>query len=264
MNKIAIVGYGYLGKAFARFFSDFEVVVYDPAYKEYSDFDKVNTADLAVICVPTNMKEGGSADTSIVWDVASKITIPTVIKSAVPPGTTDALNIKYGDLFVVSPEYMGESTYYTPPKYPHPQDGKSHGFLVVGGPEPVATLVVDTFMRVMGPDTKVIKMDAIEAELVKYMENTWGATKVTFANEFYEICKAFKADYHKVREGWAMDGRVERMHTMVLPDKRGFGGKCFPKDLFAIIHASTKKNYHPKLLLQVLHSNEEFIAKNNE
>ena len=54
------------------------------------------------------------------------------------------------------------------------------------------------------------------------MENTWGATKVIFANEWFDICKRFGASYNTVREGWVLDSRVERMHTTVFEDKRGF------------------------------------------
>lgn len=264
MKKVGIVGYGYVGQVFQRFFKEnFEVVLYD-APKKIGKLKDINSCDLVVFCLPTISREDGSCDTSIVEEVAEKVTAPLVlIKSAVVPGTTDKLNEKHGNRFCVSPEYAGEGKYFTPFwKYPHPQDSTSHGFFVLGGPEPAAGSITEFVLKVMGPDTKVVKMTATEAEITKYMENSWGATKVTFANEFYEICKAFGADYQKVREGWVADPRVERMHTMVLSDRRGFGGKCFPKDVAAILHASAQKGYRAKLLQQVLHSNEEFIQKN--
>jgi len=94
------------------------------------------------------------------------------------------------------------------------------------------------------------------------MENTWGATKVIFANEWYEICQRFGASYNTVREGWVLDSRVERMHTAVFPRKRGFGGKCFPKDLLGIIAQSEKAGYEPSLLKQVWNSNKVMLKKN--
>lgn len=263
-KKVAVLGYGYVGKVFERFFkTNFEVVLYDPP-QGLNDLEAVNECELAVFCLPTISNKDGSCDLSIIEEMASKVTCPLVlIKSAVVPGTTDKLNNLYGDRFAVSPEYAGEGKYFTPMwKYPHPTDSTSHGFFVVGGPEPATSKITEYVLKVMGPDTKVHKMAAVEAEIVKYMENSWGATKVTFANEFYEICKAFGADYQKVREGWTADPRVERMHTMVLSDKRGFGGKCFPKDVAAILHASAQQGYKANLLQQVLHSNEEFINKN--
>lgn len=268
-KKVGVIGYGYLGKAFTRFFEDhYDVVWYDPFVEGSCTKEDINTCDLAVVCVPTNMREDGSCDLTAIESTFEWLRTPlVVIKSAVPPGTTERLNTQYRnwqDHICVSPEYMGESKYFTPFwKYPHPTDGKMHDFLVVGGPEPVTTKVVEYFLKVMGPAVKIIKMSAVEAEIVKYMENSWGATKVTFSNEFYEICKVFGADFQQVREGFLADGRVERMHTMVLGGSRGFGGKCFPKDVSAIIHASAAAGYTPELLKQVLHSNEVFVDKNN-
>jgi len=264
-QKVALVRYGYVGKVLERLFKpNFEVKIYDPAYPEYSDLSKINECELAVFCLPTISREDGSCDTSIVEKMAKEVSCPLVlIKSAVVPGTTDKLNGKYGFRFSVSPEYAGEGKYFTPFwKYPHPTDSTSHGFFVVGGPEPATSKITEYIMKVMGPDTRVHKMSAVEAEIVKYIENSWGATKVTFANEFYEICKVFGADFQKVREGWTADPRVERMHTMVIPGKQGFGGKCFPKDVSAILHAASLAGYRANLLQQVLRSNEEFVNKN--
>ena len=264
-KRVGIVGYGYVGKVFERFFkTNFDVVIYDIAYPEYQDLEKINECDLAVFCLPTISNPDGSCDTSIVEKMAELVKTPLIlIKSAIVPGTTDRINTKIGNRACVSPEYAGEGSYFTPFwKYPSPTDSTSHGFFILGGPEPAATAITEFVLKVMGPDTKVLKMSAVEAEITKYIENSWGATKVTFANEFYEICNAFGADFQKVREGWVADPRVERMHTMVLSDKRGFGGKCFPKDVAAILHASSVAGYRPKLLEQVLHSNEEFIQKN--
>lgn len=277
-KKVAIIGYGYLGKAFERFFKDhYETIWYDPFVQGSATKEEINECDLAVIAVPTNPKEDGSCDTSIVEESVSWLKTPLIlIKSAVSPLTTHRLHtqkissVSKGDGFIgicVSPEYMGESTYFTPYwKYPHPTDGKMHDFFVIGGEEPAATMITDYVLKVVGPDAKIIKMTSTEAEIVKYMENSWGATKVTFSNEFYEICKAFGADYQKVREGFLADSRVERMHTMVLPDKRGFGGKCFPKDVLAITRAVEKAPfpYEAKLLKQVLRSNADFVESRIE
>lgn len=75
-----------------------------------------------------------------------------------------------------------------------------------------------------------------EAEMAKYMENTFFATKVTFCNQFYDLCLAMDVDYNKVRETWLLDPRIGRSHTFVYPDNRGYGGSCLPKDTAAIIY----------------------------
>lgn len=72
--------------------------------------------------------------------------------------------------------------------------------------------------------------------MAKYMENTFFATKVTFCNQFYDLCLAMDVDYNKVRETWLLDPRIGRSHTFVYPDNRGYGGSCLPKDTAAIIY----------------------------
>lgn len=275
--KIAIIGYGYVGKAMASFFlRRNEIVVYDPfVFDRSNDSDKtknfltdshdeVNACGLAVICVPTPMSDDGVCDTSIVEETVSWLKTPLIlIKSTVPPGTTDMLKGKYGGNIVFSPEYIGEGKYYVPQwKYPDPNDMVSHTFQVFGGDKKDTTRLVDIFIKIMGPHVFFYQTDAKSAEFVKYMENAWGAMKVTFCNEMYEICTALGVDYNTVREGWALDSRVEKMHTAVFPDSRGFGGKCFPKDVNALVGFAKHAGYDAKLIRQVLASNDEFVSKN--
>ena len=70
--------------------------------------------------------------------------------------------------------------------------------------------------------------------MAKYMENAFYATKVAFCNELYDICDAVNVDWNEVRELWLSDPRLHRMHTAVFKGKRGFGGKCLPKDTLAL------------------------------
>lgn len=258
--KISIIGYGYVGKAYHNFFKrHYDVVVYDPYYKEHCD-KSAFVCDMAVICVPTQQNEDGSGDITIVEDSIREVDAPLIlIKSAVPPGTTDYLSKKYKKPICLSPEFIGEGNYFIPYwKYPHPSDATMHDFLIVGGPEPQRSQVIDVMLKILGPSCYIHKLTALEAELDKYMENCWGAMKVTFANEWYEIAKRFGADWHRLREAFLADGRTERMHTMVRPQARGYGGKCFPKDVRAIIYASNKKGYQPALLEEVDRSNNKF------
>lgn len=274
MKSIGIVGPGYVGQGVYRLFGEQIEAMWSPSGKSVpKEFhggrdtkEAINTCDLVVVCSPTPMKEDGSCDTSMVEEAASWIIAPFVlIKSTVAPGTTEMLNKKYGDRFAFSPEYMGEGHYFTPPwKYPDPYDMKSHTFQIFGGPRKVTNEIVDIFVRKMGPHVFFAQTDSRTAEIVKYMENSWGAMKVTWANEFYEIAKVHGVDYREARELWALDSRVEKMHTAVFPDKRGFGGKCFPKDISAIVHSTRKKGYEPKIMAQVLESNKDFIKMNEK
>lgn len=263
MKKIAIIGYGYVGSAYHKLFP--EAVIYDPA-KGYKNKKEVNLCDLAIVCVPTPSKPDGSCDTSIVEKTVSWLKTPLIlIKSTIPPGTTKKLKKKYKKRICHSPEYIGEGKYYVPPwKYPHPSEVQHHTFMIIGGDPKDREEIISIFLPVLGPDKFYFQVDETTSELIKYMENAWGATKVTFCNEFYEIAKRFNVDYNLLREGFLLDSRVERMHTAVFKDKRGFGGKCFPKDLNALVRFSEKAGYEPKLIKQVLKSNEEFVKKNKK
>jgi len=135
-------------------------------------------------------------------------------------------------------------------------------FLILGGQKQATAGVLDLLVSVLGPKKKYRQMEALEAELVKYMENTYFAVKVTFANEMKAICDQFGADYYTVRDGWALDPRVDEMHTLVFPNKRGYDGKCLPKDTKALIDASIKQGYVPTFLVEMDKSNEKFKNMN--
>ena len=65
-KSVAIIGYGYVGKAIEAYFKDeYRIVLYDP-FLGYMDKEPVNEADLAVVCVPTPMQEDGSVDLSAI------------------------------------------------------------------------------------------------------------------------------------------------------------------------------------------------------
>lgn len=259
--KVGIIGHGFVGKAMERLFSGVaEIGVYDVAIFP-ADPKVLAGSDLILICVPTPMGEDGSCDLSAIEDAAEiafamggKALI--CIKSAVSPGTTDKLNHDFStDVFHVSPEYIGELPNFTPPwDYPDPRDARSHDFVIVGGPR--AGEVLDFFQRVMATTARYMACSAVEAELVKRIENAFFATKVTFSNEVAAIAKGYGVDWHRLRELWLLDPRVGRSHTAVFPDRPGYGGKCLPKDLSAFIHEAENVDLHPTLLKAVRATNE--------
>lgn len=282
IEKIAIIGFGYVGRAVWKLLADYyNILIYDPKFinedkglgsneipKGVVDKkEKLNEADLAIVCVPTPMGEDGSCDISIVEENIKELEVPLIlIKSTIPPTTTKNLKEKYKKRIVFSPEYIGEGKYFVPfwKGYPHPTDMKYHNFQIFGGDRKDTKEMVEVFQQVLGPDCQYFQTDSTTAEMVKYMENSWGATKVTFCNEFFNICEAFGIDYREVRELFLLDKRVERIHTSVFENKRGFGGKCFPKDLKAIIKASKKAGYSPKLLEEVSNTNERIKKENKK
>jgi UDPglucose 6-dehydrogenase len=258
--KVGIIGNGYVGKGMERLFAGvYEIGRYDPVHNP--DETNLCGSDLVLICTPTPPNEDGSCDISAIFDAADRATklcpdALVCIKSAVPPGTTDQLNAHYsGRRFHVSPEYMGELPNFTPPwDYPDPRDARSHDFVIVGGPR--AGEVLDFFQRVMATTARYMACSCLEAELVKRLENAFFATKVTFCNEAARIVSALGAEWHRVRELWLLDPRIGRSHTAVFPDRPGFGGKCLPKDLSALIHEAEAAGADTSLLRSIRETNE--------
>lgn len=238
---------------------------YDKAIKRIKeDKNQFKNLDLVVISVPTNQRtDNMGADSSLVWDALDWLedigyqgTI--LIKSTTPPMVLKAMSKQYKHV-VFSPEYMGESAYFTPYwKYPDPVDMAKHSFQIFGGDTVDTSLCVDIFIRKMGPHVRFHQTDITTAGIVKYMENSFFATKVTFCNEFYNIAKHMGVDYNELRQLWLLDERVEPMHTAVFPKSRGYGGKCYPKDVRAIIQDAESAGYETKLLKAVDEVNNAF------
>lgn len=254
-TKVAIIGLGKVGEAYQKLFPD--AVIYDP-FKGYNDKQAVNECGLAIVSVPSSMKNDGSCDTSIVEDVVGWLETPLIlIKSTIPPGTTKRLKRATGKRICHSAEYVGEGGYYVPFwLFPHPTEPQHHSFMIIGGDVDDREDVLQFFYPVLGATKTYYQVDETTSELIKYMENSMIATKVTFCNEFYNIAQAFGVSYSQLREGFVLDERQGKMFTVVYKNKRGFGGRCLPKDLNAIIHASKKAGYEPKLLEEVLNTNE--------
>jgi len=100
------------------------------------------------------------------------------------------------------------------------------------------------------PKAAIIKTDSTYAEMVKYVTNSFLATKVSFANEMYQICEGLDVDYDKVIEYSCYDERLGKSHWAVPgPDGDfGYGGHCFPKDVKALIHVAKKLDVIPTML----------------
>lgn len=263
MDKIAIVGAnGYVGKAMASMLKDkYELVLIDPALEDNPVYEDTKNCELAIVCVPTPMDKSQKfpypCNTSIVEEVVQNLETPVIlIKSTVVPGTTDELKKKYHKRICMSPEYSGESAYFLPEKFAYDTDVKKCPWLIVGGDPEDVNYIFDLFIPILGPCKEYYSCTAKEAEIIKYMENTYFGVKVAFIQEMYEICKHFEADWYKVWQGWALDNRVEKMHTAVFPKSRGFGGKCYPKDMNALVHAAIEKGFDPILIKAALQSNK--------
>jgi nucleotide sugar dehydrogenase len=292
MNKqrktIGVIGCGFVGKAIVEYFkTHFNVVARDVSYEQMfthvdgrieskfmsvedkNNYDRINSCDLVVVCVPTEMQKDGKVDISIVEEMVSKLTNADLIliKSTVPPGTTDYLSKKYSMPLAFSPEFLGESSYATHwwKGYAHPTDLTKHSFIIFGGERFIVSDIVEFFKVISGPSCKYMCTDAKTAEFVKYFENIAGAMKVAFCNEMYEAANVFGIDYNEARELFLLDNRFfDPNHTLVFKDKRGFSGKCYPKDLIGFIRALESSGYVSKLLRGIWNRNIEFLKKNDD
>jgi nucleotide sugar dehydrogenase len=266
-KKVAIVGFGYVGKAMHNLFkSHYEVYVHDPfiqgdfADVSFQSMEYINSnCELGIVCVPTPRADNGECDVSTVDSAIEKLNTPLILlKSTIEIGTTDKLKEKYRKNIVFSPEYCGESTYWSP--YLFDRDIKETPFFIFGGDQQYTTKMVEYFLPITGPTKKYVQCSAKEAEITKYMENSFYSTKIAYCYEMYEVCRAAGIDWNRVRELWLLDPRVNPMHTAVFNDNdRPFSGKCFPKDTSAIVEFAKKVGYEPELLKEVLKTNDRIF-----
>lgn len=243
-SKVAIVGCGAVGNSILRIFPD--AVCYDKP-RGLGTREEVNECAFAFVAVPTPMGIDGSCDTSIVEEVCGWIDGPLIVlRSTVPPGTTERLRLRSGKPVVFQPEYGPGET----PDH-HFQDLKRVSWVILGGRRSDTVRVADLYKEAFNADLVIHQTDSTTAELTKYMENCYLALKVTFCNEFYSVAEALGVDYNELRELWLLDPRVGRSHTFVYPHQRGFGGACLPKDISALVTAARGVG-SPALLMEAV------------
>jgi nucleotide sugar dehydrogenase len=223
----------------------------------------VKSSDITFICVGTPSMPDGSIDLGHVEKVAGDIGTAlgemdkyhvVVAKSTITPSTTDSLILpileekskkKVGVDFglCMNPEFLREGAAL--------QDSLHPDRIVVGGYDQKS---IDNVMKVYeGFDCPKFETDLRSAEMVKYGANCLLATKITFANEFANICEFFGVDVYEMMKGVGMDFRI---NPAFLNAGVGFGGSCFPKDVNAITAVSKKKGYVPRILNAILDVNE--------
>jgi len=251
-RNIGIIGQGFVGNAiYQKFKNYFEVSTFDlDKSKRNTDTleSVVKNSDVVFVCVPTPMRRiDGTCDISIVESVLTEINnvgkdVITVIKSTIPPTTTEMFNETFSNLTVVfNPEFLTEANAVS--------DFENQSKIILGGPKKGTTLLKQIY-RLVFPTTPIIKTGSTHAEMVKYLTNSFLATKVSFANEMYQICDKLGLDYDKVVEYSTYDDRLGKSHWAVPgPDGDfGYGGHCFPKDVKALIHLAEELELYPTML----------------
>lgn len=264
---IGIIGQGFVGNAvYQKFKNYYDILTYDlDESKSNSTLNQISEkCETIFICLPTPMDEDGRCNVSIVeLELVGLNTHNTnnkkniVIKSTVSPGTTERWNRQYKNLNIVfNPEFLTERNAV--------KDYENQSRIILGGPRPATTEIKQIFSKVF-PLAHIIKTDSTHAEMVKYLTNSFLATKVSFANEMYEICKGLDVDYDKVIEYATQDDRLGNSHWNVPgPDGDfGYGGHCFPKDVKALITVAKDMDIIP-LMLSATDFKNNNVRKNRD
>tara|TARA_R110001592_G_scaffold350384_1_gene646481 strand:+ start:109 stop:990 length:882 start_codon:yes stop_codon:yes gene_type:complete len=244
MKKIGIIGRGFVGTAVEFGFSaqtgcNAEVRAYDKDVVKsiHSLKETVNESDFIFLSVPTPSNPDGSMHLGILESVLKDIESVNkrndnviLIRSTVIPGTTKVLARKFSKLNIVfNPEFLTERS----AKF----DFINQARFILGGKKKNTSKVADLYKWRFGDSVPCIETNFETAEMIKYMNNCFFATKVSFLNEMKQVSDECGVDWNMAVEGFVRDGRIGHSHLAVPgPDgKFGFGGSCFPKDVQAMI-----------------------------
>lgn len=243
--RIGFVGGGVVGQALARSYLDHvdEVLVYDvlPERRTHS-LDQVCRCDIIFVCLPSPHHEGGLTDSdntqldSFFAKLAGE-SIPLVLKTTVPPGSTKLYAEKYAlPELIFSPEFLTQRCCVT--------DACMPACNVLGVPRLAGERIpesAETYERLISkrfPGARIHYRTSDEAELIKLLCNAFYATKVAFFNEARTLSDKLGAEWPDVLESVLAQGRIHPSHTRVPgPDGMfGFGGKCLGPDLSLFAH----------------------------
>lgn len=296
MKSIAVIGQGFVGGSLTTVFAErgFDVYAFDKAGKYAEGSEKItydkqtcqgadgrpqttgglvsfcsglgkNFSGVYFVCLPTPMFEDGEADLSIVEGVLTELSsLPgdriAVVKSTVPPGSTERWNRLYADTglrVIFNPEFLTEANALN--------DMRNQNRIVLGGPRPHINKVKLIFQTAF-PKVPVIKTSSTTAEFVKYFTNVQLAVRVVLSCELAQVCDALdkrgmNIDYDKVLEYAKYDHRLGATHMNVPgPDGvPGARGHCFPKDLNALIYVAKHLGVAPTVMSAVWDKNLEVI-----
>ena len=208
----------------------------EPSKSSHTLEDTVNKSDVVFVSVPTPSNNDGSIHLGIltsalddICDVYNNNAI-ILIRSTVTPGTTTKLQEKYPKLkLVFNPEFLTERS----AKF----DFINQARFILGGSSSNTARVAELYRWRFGISVPCIETNFETAEMIKYMNNCFFATKVSFMNEMKLVADKCGVDWSTAVDGWVRDGRIGHTHLAVPgPDgKMGFGGSCFPKDIQAMI-----------------------------
>ena len=221
--------------------------------------EAIKDATVIFLALPTPPGEDGSADLSYILGVANDLSFlikdykVIIDKSTVPVGTSERVHAKLAahvstDLFdvVSNPEFLREGVAV--------DDFLKPDRVVIGTSSDRAKKTMEKlyepFVRQGNP---IIFMDERSAEMTKYADNSYLATRISFMNEIANLCERAGANVDNVRRGMGSDSRIGK--RFLFPGV-GYGGSCFPKDVQALAKTAGKHDYDFKILKSVMEVNK--------
>ncbi|MBN9309877.1 nucleotide sugar dehydrogenase [Devosia sp.] len=226
----------------------------------------LDDADLALVCVGTPSALDGSHNLSHIAEVTRQIAtgvrrdrqsrLTVAYRSTIRPGTVDGLiapifrsilGENFGDLIelVYNPEFLRESSaiadFFNPPK------------IVIGTVDGRPSPTMDRMHE--GLQAQTFHVGYRESELTKFVDNSWHAVKIAFANEIGRICQQLDISATKVHEIFVSDTKLNLSAYYTRPGG-AFGGSCLPKDVRALQHISNDIGANTHLLDAILKTNE--------
>ena len=215
----------------------------------HSDESTGGINGVALITIGTPAAPNGGADmrqvrAALAW-VRSREPkgLVLVMKSTVPPGSGVEFlrrDLKGLDVdYIANPEFLREGRALQDWKFPD---------RIVLGVDPCAGEAIDTVRKMYsGIESPFLVTDITSAEMIKYANNAFLATRISFINEMASLCDAVGASIDAVSEGLALDERTGgRVYAGV-----GYGGACLPKDIRALKHLAHSAGLEPGLLRAV-------------
>ena len=242
-KNVLIIGYGIVGHNLLEEFKKISPDVYDKIKIEYNTKRDIKY-DISFICVDTPLMKDNMLDISEVKNaILENDSEIYVIKSTCPLGTIEKLKKETKKRIVFSPEYYGSTQH---------ANNYNFDFTILGGDKKDCIDVIQVLQRCYDGRHQFRITDSKTAELTKFMENSFLATKVSFCNQFYEICEKNNINYEELRELFILDKRVGDSHTFVYRDSPYWDSHCLNKDVVYIAY-----NEEAKLLQNVCEYNEK-------
>jgi GDP-mannose 6-dehydrogenase len=184
-----------------------------------------------------------------------------VVRSTVPPGTIrhrltgiieSASGLRAGEDFHMAsnPEFLREGTAI--------KDFFKTGRIIVGADDPeIAQRIADLYPQVEAASRMHVSIEA--AEFAKYVDNTWHALKVSFANEIGRVCQAFGGHIEETAQIFLSDRQLNVSPNYLKPGF-AFGGSCLPKDVRGLAWLAETLGVSAPVINAILPSNEAQIT----